>query len=162
MNRITLLLAQMLFFSTLALSQDTSYIHVTLWGEYKGNQISWSYRLYEEKAEKLLDTLLQLNGKKKGKKSIHRFRNQQIKGLSKPVTIRIHEGIEQGEDEKHWGFNTFKNQKYRESRIANKQENERLGILVYLIHNSRIKSADVINSDKKSELAIQHLSQFIE
>ena len=146
--------------STQSVCQENQDISVVYMPEYKGNDTFRSYYLYEEVADRFLNTLLELNGKQKGKKSMHRFRSQTIEGLEKPVTLRVHEGIYM-EGDSSAGFNTFLNPKDRVYRLSNIKPNEKPGIIVYIIHNSRFSGRDVINSDQKNKLALKYLHKLL-
>ena len=145
-----------LLITATGISQNNADVQITLIPKYKRVDSTYSYRLYEEKADRLLENLKQANNCDNSKKGISRFRCQTIPGLDEKVTLRVHEGIE-SKNGVNTGFNTFYSEKYKSDRIANIKSNERLGIIVYILNNSRFNGNNAINSPDKKEIALRYI-----
>ena len=160
MERLTAIVFFSLLFSITSVGQNSGDVQITHMPKYKSTDTAYSYRLYGEKAEILLLNLQQTNNCNRSKRGISRFRCQSIPGLDKKVTLKIHEGIEINNDYSS-GFNTFYSEKYKSARIANIKPDEKLGIIVYIINNSRFKGSDVIDSPHENETAVKYLEELL-
>ena len=160
MNRSISTFIIFLFICNVCTAQNNKDVQITILPKYKNIDSSYSYRLYGEKAEMLVTRLKQAHPHVRSKKGISRFRCISIPGLDRKVTLKVHEGIETTQGNSS-GFNTFYSKKYRLTRTSNIKPNEQLGILVYVIHNSRLNGRDVVHTSEENDKTVAYLESLL-
>lgn len=125
------------------------------------NDTAFSFYMYEEEANRLLYEFIEASGKKRGKKTIHRFRGQYIPGINEKLTVMIYEGVDTNEDVTFSYFNTYRNEDDRINQKSNLKPNQREGIIVYIKGNNRLKNEWAINSNEESNIVTAHFGEII-
>lgn len=87
-----------------------------------------------------VDSLFAELPKTKRKGYIWKFKNLEIAGLSEPVTLQVHQGIQGGTEKKSDSsccgsrtyFHTFTSEKYKQQLLSKQTELEQPGIIIYV------------------------------
>ncbi len=137
-------------------------VYVTLHPEYKGDKTFFAYRVYEGKAEKLLNRLLEINKKRRGRDGMHKFSKQKIDGIANLVDVLIYEGVENRKDNRSTGFYSFTSKKYKNSRIARMTKEDVIGCLVYIKLPSKVKFEHAIDNKEDSQYVVDYLLKLLD
>lgn len=154
MKTLNLLIIIIIFSPQFCSTQESKEINISTISSNYGT----FYSISGENAVPYIDALFTQFSDKKKRGYIWKFKNVQIPGISKPVTLQVHQGIRGTKERDSCStskcgggsyFHTFTSEKYKETLLSRKKDNEKDALVVYI----RRGRSYGLKSKKDTELA---------